>query len=121
MESRFTKPAEDLVSGTVDYVNLKIDELKLRTVKGLSVALNKLLLSIMFLTLGGIVLMALAFGGVLLIGKLIGDYAAGAFIVAAFFLLVMLILFLLRKKLFMNGLVKMFVGLFFEGEEGGEK
>ena len=53
MESRFTKPAEDLVSGTADYVNLKIDELKLRTVKGLSVALNKLLLSIMFLTLGG--------------------------------------------------------------------
>lgn len=121
MESRFTKPAEDLVSGTADYVNLKIDELKLRAVKGLSVALNKLLLSIMFLTLGGIVLMALAFGGVLLIGKLIGDYAAGAFIVAAFFLLVMFILFLLRKKLFMNGLVKMFVGLFFEGEEGGEK
>ena len=113
MENRFTKPAEDLVSGTADYVNLKIDELKLRTVKGLSVALNKLLLSIMFLTLGGIVLMALAFGGVLLIGKLIGDYAAGAFIVAAFFLLVMFILFLLRKKLFMNGLVKMFVGLFF--------
>ena len=32
MESRFTKPAEDLVSGTADYVNLKIDELKLRTV-----------------------------------------------------------------------------------------
>lgn len=121
MESRFTKPAEDLVSGTADYVNLKIDELKLRTVKGLSVALNKLLLSIMFLTLGGIVLMALAFGGVLLIGKLIGDYAVGAFIVAAFFLLVMFILFLLRKKLFMSGLVKMFVGLFFEGEEGGEK
>lgn len=121
MESRFTKPAEDLVSGTADYVNLKIDELKLRTVKGLSVALNKLLLSIMFLTLEGIVLMALAFGGVLLIGKLIGDYAAGAFIVAAFFLLVMFILFLLRKKLFMNGLVKMFVGLFFEGEEGGKK
>ena len=44
MENRFTKPAEDLVSGTADYVNLKIDELKLRTVKGLSVALNKLLL-----------------------------------------------------------------------------
>lgn len=121
MESRFTKPAEDLASGTADYVNLKIDELKLRTVKGLSVALNKLLLSIMFLTLGGIVLMALAFGVVLLIGKLIGDYAAGAFIVAAFFLLVMFILFLLRKKLFMDGFVKMFVGLFFEGEEGGEK
>ncbi len=121
MESRFTKSAEELAAGTAEYVNLKIDDLKLRTAKGLSVTLNKLLLSIMFLTLGGIVLMALAFGGVLLIGKLLGNYAAGAFIVAAFFLIVMLVLFFLRKKLFLNGLVRMFIGLFFEGEEGGEK
>lgn len=120
MENRFTKSAEELAAGTAEYVNLKIDDLKLRAAKGLSVTLNKLLLSLMFLTLGGIVLTAAAFGCVLLIGKLLGDYAAGAFIVAAFFLLVMLVLFLLRKKLFLNGLVRMFVGLFFDDEKGGE-
>ncbi len=121
MDSPLIKSAEELVSGTAEYVNIKIDDLKLRTAKALSVTLDKLLLSIVFLTLGGIVLMALAFGGVLLIGKLLGNYAAGAFIVAAFFLLVMLVLFFLRKKLFLNGLVRMFIGLFFEDEEGGEK
>ncbi len=121
MDSPFIKSAEELASGTAEYVNMKIDDLKLRTARGLSVTLNKLLLSILFLTLGGIVLMALAFGGVLLIGKLLGNYAAGAFIVAGFFLLVMLVLFLLRKKLFLNGLVRMFIGLFFGDEEGGGK
>ena len=122
MENRFTKPAEDLVSGTADYVNLKIDELKLRTVKGLSVALNKLLLSIMFLTLGGIVLMAASFGTILLIGRLIGNYAAGAFIVAAFFLILIVVLYLLRDRLFINGLVRMFVRLFCDdNEKGGER
>lgn len=121
MKNRLTESAEELASGTVEYVNLKIDDLKLRTARGLSVTLNRLLLSFLFLTLGGIVLMALAFGGVLLIGKLMGNYAAGAFIVAGFFLLVMLILFLLRRKLFLNALVRMFISLFFGEEEGGEK
>ena len=122
MESRFTKPAEDLVSGTADYVNLKIDELKLRTVKGVSVALNKILPSVLFLTLGSIVLMAASFGTVLLIGRLIGNYAAGAFIVAAFFLIIIVVLYLLRDRLFINGLVRMFVRLFFDdNEKGGER
>ena len=122
MESRLTKPAEDLASGTADYVNLKIDELKLRTVKGLSVALNRILLSVLFLTLGSIVLMAASFGTILLIGRLIGNYAAGAFIVAAFFLILIVVLYLLRDRLFINGLVRMFVRLFFDdNEKGGER
>lgn len=122
MESRFTKPAEELAAGTAAYVNLKIDELKLRTVKGLSVALNRILLSVLFLTLGSIVLMAASFGTILLIGRLIGNYAAGAFIVAAFFLILIVVLYLLRDRLFINGLVRMFVRLFFDdNEKGGER
>ena len=82
----------------------------------------QLLLSIMFLTLGGIVLMAASFGTILLIGRLIGNYAAGAFIVAAFFLILIVVLYLLRDRLFINGLVRMFVRLFFDdNEKGGER
>ncbi|MGM9764677.1 MAG: hypothetical protein ACI3ZQ_11720 [Candidatus Cryptobacteroides sp.] len=114
MENDFTKPAQDLGKTAAEYVDLKIDELKLRTAKGLSVASQKLIVAILLITLAGIVLTAAAFGGVLLIGKLINDYAAGAFIVAGFFLIVLIVLFLLRNKLFMGGLVNMFVRLFFE-------
>lgn len=38
---------------------------------------------------------------------------------SAIFLVLLIVLFLLRDKLFLNGLVRMFVRLFFE-EEGGE-
>lgn len=114
MENDFIKPAQDLGKSAAEYVDLKLDELKLRTAKGLSIASQKLIVAIMLITLAGIVLTAAAFGGVLLIGKLINDYAAGAFIVAGFFLIVMIVLFLLRNKLFMGGLVNMFVRLFFE-------
>lgn len=114
MENDFIKPAQDLGKSAAEYVDLKLDELKLRTAKGLSIASQKLIVAIMLITLAGIVLTAAAFGGVLLIGKLINDYAAGAFIVAGFFLIVLIVLFLLRNKLFMGGLVNMFVRLFFE-------
>ena len=123
MGSMFSRPAERLAEDAAAYIDLKVDELKLRTAKGLSVTLNRLIISILFLTLGSIVLMALAFGGVLLLGDLIGSYAAGAFIVAGFFLLLMVLLYFVRNKLFLNGFVKLFVGLFFENdgpEEGGQ-
>lgn len=119
MKNSFTEPAERLAESTAQYIDLKVDEVKVRTAKGLSIALNRLLVAILLLTLCSIVLMSAAFGGVLLLGDLIGSYAAGAFIVAAFFLLLLIVLFLLRDKLFLNGLVRMFVRLFFE-EEGGE-
>ena len=114
MDREFIRPAEDLGKSIVEYTDLKIDDLKLRTAKGLSVTLNKVILTILFLSIGSIVMMAAAFGGVLLIGDLIGSYAAGAFIVAGFFLLVVLVVYLLRDKMFLGGLVRMFIRLFFE-------
>ena len=114
MDREFIRPAEDLGKSSVEYTDLKIDDLKLRTAKGLSVTLNKVILTILFLSIGSIVMMAAAFGGVLLIGDLIGSYAAGAFIVAGFFLLVLLVVYLLRDKMFLGGLIRMFIRLFFE-------
>lgn len=119
MKNSFTEPAERLAESAAQYIDLKVYEVKVRTAKGLSIALNRLLVAILLLTLCSIVLMSAAFGGVLLLGDLIGSYAAGAFIVAAIFLVLLIVLFLLRDKLFLNGLVRMFVRLFFE-EEGGE-
>jgi len=114
MRSEFTKPVQDLGKSAVEYMDLRMDDLKLRTAKGLSVAIQKVLVAVLFITVAGIVLTTAAFGLILLIGKLVGDYAAGAFIVSGFFLLVFIVLYLLRKKLFIGGLVEMFVRLFFE-------
>lgn len=117
MDSRLTKPAEDFGKSAREYIDLRIDELKLKTAKGLSVTLHRLLLTVLFLSLGGLVLTTAAFGCILLIGKLMDNYALGAFIVAAFFLVLLIVLVLLRKKLFINGMVKMFIGLFFEAKD----
>ena len=119
MDTHFTKTAEDFAQAASEYIDLKIDDLKLRTAKGLSITLNRILLAILFLSLISIILMASAFGFVLLLGDVIGSYVAGAFIVAGVFLLLTAVLFFLRNKLFQNGFVRMFIRLFFEDNNGG--
>ena len=64
-----------------------------------------------------VILIAIAFGGVMWIGELIGSYAGGAAIIAGFFIIVLGVLFLLRKKLFRNTFVPLFVNLFFEEDK----
>ena len=76
--SEFTKPIEDLGKNTADYVEARIDDLKLRTAKGLSLTLGKLLYMLLVLFIVSVILTALAIGGVMWIGELIGSYAAGA-------------------------------------------
>ncbi len=117
MNNEFSKPGEDFIKSASDYVDLKIDDLKLRTAKGLSLTISRLLSMILMLSVVSIVLMALAFGSVLFLGDIIGSYGLACLIVAAFFLIVLAILFVLRKKLFVNGFVKLFINLFFNEDD----
>ena len=105
--SEFTKPIEDLGKNTADYVEARIDDLKLRTAKGLSLTLGKLLYMLLVLFIVSVILTALAIGGVMWIGELIGSYAAGAGIVAAVFIVILAVVILLRERLFRNTFVPM--------------
>ena len=115
--SEFTRPVEELGKEASEYIDLRLDDIKLRTAKGLSLTLSKLLYMLLVLFVVSIVLTALAIGGVMWIGEVIGSYAGGAAIVAAFFLLVLGVLILLRKKLFRDTFVSLFVKLFFDDDK----
>lgn len=119
--NHFTKPMEDLGTNVREYIDLRVDDLKLRTVKGLSLSLNHLLAMILILFSGSIVLLAVAFGIILLLGQLLGSYAGGAFIVAVIFAILTFILWKLKGKLFQNSFVKLFIKLFFDEEEDEEE
>lgn len=115
--SDFTRPVEDLGQKTTEYIDLRVDELKLKTAKGLSLTLSKLLYMLLVLFVVSIIMISIAVGGVMWIGELVGSYAGGAAIVAAFFLLVLGVLVLLRKRLFRNTFVPLFIDLFFEDKK----
>ncbi len=120
MNNPFTKPAEDFSDQVGKYVDLKLDEIKLKTAKGLSITLQKVLVAILLLSLVNIVLIAAAIGGVLILGHIIDNYAAGAFIIAGVFAIITLVLYMLRKKLFINSFVKTFINIFFEDKAEDE-
>lgn len=113
----FTRPVQDLGKEASDYIDLRIDDLKLRTAKGLSMTLSKLVYVLLVLFVVSIILIAIAIGGVMWIGEAIGSYAGGAAIVAGVFLLVFGVLLLLRKRLFRDSFVPLFINMFFDDDK----
>jgi hypothetical protein len=116
--SEFTRPIEDLGREVLEYVDLKVDDVKLRTAKGISMTMSKLLYMLLVLFVLSVALFSLAIAGVLWIGELIGSYALGAMVVSGFFLLVLLVLFFLRKRLFRNAFVPLASRIFFDVQNG---
>ena len=113
----FDRPLQDLVNDTKAYADLQVSDLKLKITQGLSVSLGQILAMVLVVVSLSVVLLMLGAGCVLLLGDWLGNFALAAFVVAGFFALLTLILFLLRGKLFVNGFVRLFVGIFFEDKQ----
>lgn len=99
-----------------EYMDLRLDDLKLKAVDGLSVGVSRVLSLMVVLMLGAIVLAAFAFGTVLLLGDLIGSWAAAAFIIGGVFLIALVAVLLVWKKLFVDIFVKLFIDIFYGNE-----
>lgn len=115
--AEFYENVGGLAGSTKEYLDLKLTDLKLRSAKGLSITLNRLLSLILVLFAVSIVLLAFSIGLIFLIGDAIGSMAGGAFIVAGIFAVVAVVLFLLKDKLFAGSMVRMFMGIFFDDEK----
>lgn len=96
------------------YIELRINEIKLKAVDGLSVGVSSVLALMTILVVGAIAATAFAFGLTVLLGELIGSWAAAAFIVGGLFLIVLAVLIFLRKRLFRDLFVKLFISIFYE-------
>lgn len=90
-----------------EYIDARIEQAKLKAADGLSSALGLAVNICLAFMLLMVVLSTLAFAVTLFVGELIGSYAAGAGIVCGFFLILLLIVWSLRKKLFRGIFIKM--------------
>ena len=98
------------------YLDLRLNELKLKTIDGLSIGVSRVLSMMLVIMLGAIVLAAYAFGAVLLLGEIIGSWAGAAFIIGSIFLIILALLLIFWKRLFVNIFVKLFIGIFYDNE-----
>lgn len=105
---------ENMADGAKEYLDMRVDALKLQMVEHLSVLFSRILFAvIMIILLGvGVAFFASAFSW--WIGGLLESQAAGNLITGGIVLLIALIIFLKRKKLFVNSMVAMFSHMFFE-------
>ena len=100
-----------LSSAVGEYLSARTDDFKKNIVTGLSVGFSRMLavLVISFLLL--IVLGIFAYAFILLLGEAVGSMTGAAFIVGGVYLMAVVILFLLRKKLFRRMFTNLFSGI----------
>lgn len=109
--SQFTEPVEKLFQDSKIYLDKQLDNVKLRTVKGLSQTVSAIGKMLVIFAVASICLLALSFSFVMWLGELLGSYALGGFIVAGVLLLATVVLVLLRDKLFKNSFIPLFEGI----------
>ncbi len=111
-----SKPIEDVGKSAREYVNVKIDQAKLRLAKELSQICN-----ILFAWMIIILAIALTTGFLCAalgqwVGQMVGSVSLGYLISGGVLLIVTLLLIICKRHLFINGLVRTFVKIFFDDE-----
>lgn len=115
-KNRFTAPVDRLAHETTGYVNAQIDNVKLRSVKGLSQGTSAVAGLLVIFIVAGALVTILSFATVLWIGELIGSITIAAFIMAGVLLIFLVALLLLRKHLFKSSFINMYADIFFQKE-----
>ncbi|MDD2595317.1 MAG: hypothetical protein PHD11_05810 [Bacteroidales bacterium] len=112
-----TQPIEDIGDSAKEYVNLKITEAKLKATKHAASSLNIIFAWLVVILASSLALLFLACSLAIWIGQLLGSQIFGFLIVGGALLIATVILFLCRKRLFVNGMVRTFVRILFENED----
>ena len=97
----------------VEYLNLRIDEYKLKTAENLSLLTNNILVALIATMLGTVILLLLGFALAFFLGGILGSLAWGFAIVAIMFAEALIMVYLCRKTLFINKMKQMYFKMFF--------
>lgn len=103
---------ENLIGQSKEYVDTKIELMKLKTVEKASYAFSTILILLLFGIFFFLFFVVLNIGLALLIGDALGKAYWGFFIMAGVYIIVGLILFSARNKLFKGPITAMFIRKF---------
>lgn len=104
-------PLKDLSSVLGEYLGMRTDDFKKNIITGLSIGFSRTLSVLVMVMLLLIVLAVFAVGFIMLLGDAIGSWSGAAFIVGGICLVGLIVLFLLRKRLFLGMFTNLFTGI----------
>ena len=109
-----TEKIVDIKESVKEYLDMRISAVKLQIVEHLSIIMARIVFYVLLFVLFSIALFFIGSTFSLWMGELVGSEAAGALITASIFLLTCLMIFFMRKKIFVNSMIGMFSKMFFE-------
>lgn len=115
--SQFTEPVEKLFQDSKEYLDQQLESAKLRTVKGLSQGTSALGRLLLFFTIAGNLVLMLSFALVLWLGEVMGSYALAGFVVAGVLLVLLVVLYVFRNRLFRNSFVSLYSDVIMPGRQ----
>ena len=99
------------------YMNLRIDEYKLKGVENFSIISNKVLVILIATMLGAVILQLIGFAFAFFIGWLLNSTSLGFAIVALVFGMALWLIYIKRDTLFINRMVQMYMRMFFNNKQ----
>ena len=104
-------PLSSLSSIIGDYLRMRRDDLRKNIITGLAAGFSRVL-AILIISLPMVIVLAVfAFAFIILLEKPVGSMSGAAFIVGGVYLSGAIVLFFLRKLLFVNMFTKLFTGI----------
>lgn len=115
-DNYFSKVGET-ATDAADYVRLQLDRFKLRMLDNFSTLLSAFFSTFLIVLLSGIALVFLAGAFVIALGEWINSQVWAFMIVAGIFILAVVILFIFRQRLFVDGIVRLLSRIMFETDK----
>lgn len=103
-----------------EYLNLKADDFRKKTVSGLAVGFSRALSIIILAMLLMIILFVLSFALIVIIGNAIESWSGAAFIIGGVYMIAFAVLYFMRKKLFVGVFTNLFQGIMADTSQTNE-
>lgn len=117
MKDHCTNPIVDTVADAKEYAMLTFDRFKLKLLESLSTTMSSILGIAIFMVLCSFALLFVMVGLTWLLAEWMNSPLGAIFIMAAVFAIAALVVFLCRKKIMVNQMVRTFAKMLFENDK----
>ena len=111
-KNNFSKPLDEGLGSSIrKYLYMQVDRAALKGAEKMSVVSNRVIATTILLLIGTVVLMLLCLAAGFFLGELFGNNALGFLCAAALALIIGVVIWLVRKKLFANQIARFYSGM----------